>query len=99
MPPHSEKLNRKKLKAVTLSEGRYLLRSNLTGEDSSAIWNLHMRLVEIEDCFRNLKGDLSIRPHTNPDKTQKLIPAQLDLALPEQAPPRITAQQTLEPLS
>jgi transposase len=160
-------LNRKKLKAVTLREGRYLLRSNLTGEDPSAIWNLYMRLVEIEDCFRNLKGDLSIRPiyhqlehrieahifiaflafclhttlrhqlrrkapgltprsvfeqlagiqmldvkfptsdgrtlvlqrHTNPDKTQKLILAQLDLALPEQTPPRITAQQTLEPLS
>lgn len=55
-------LDRKKLKATTLREGRYLLRSNLTGEDPAHIWNLYMRLVEIEECFRNLKGDLAIRP-------------------------------------
>jgi transposase len=160
-------LNRRKLKEVTLREGRYLLRSNLTEEDPARIWNLYMRLVEIEECFRNLKGDLSIRPiyhqeekrieahimisflafclhttlrhklrqkapgltprsvfeqlagiqmldvkfpttdgrtllferHTTPDKLQKLLLAQLGLELPEQSPPRITSQQTLEPLN
>jgi hypothetical protein len=158
-------LDRKKLKAATLREGRYLLRSNLTGEDPARIWNLYMRLVEIEECFRNLKGDLSIRPvyhklehrieahifiaflayclhvtlrhklrqkapgltprsvfgqlsgiqmldvefptsdgrtlvfqrYTSPDQTQKLLLAQLGLELPEQSPPRITAQETLDP--
>jgi transposase len=160
-------LNRKKLKEATLREGRYLLRSNLTEEDPARIWNLYMRLVEIEECFRNLKGDLSIRPiyhkeeerieahimisflafclhttlrhklrqkapgltprsvfeqlgaiqmldvkfptgdgrtllferYTTPDKTQKLLLAQLGLELPEQSPPRITSGQTLEPLN
>lgn len=61
-------LNRGKLKAATLREGRYLLRSNLTGEDPALIWNLYMRLVEIEECFRNLKGDLSIRPIHHQDE-------------------------------
>ena len=158
-------LNRKKLKQVTLREGRYLLRSNLTQEDPARIWELYMRLVEIEECFRNLKGDLSIRPihhqlearieahimisflafclhttlrhklrqkapgltprsvfeqlasiqmlevkfpttdghtliferYTTPDKVQKLLLAQLHLELPEQSPPRITRDRTLEP--
>ena len=55
-------LNGKKLKETILREGRYLLRSNLTEEDPARIWNLYMRLVEIEECFRNLKGDLAVRP-------------------------------------
>ena len=126
-----------------------------------------MRLVEIEECFRNLKGDLAVRPiyhqdpkrieahimisflayclhvtlrhklrqkapgltprsvleqlagiqmldvkfptsdgrtlfferYTTPDKLQKLLLAQLGMELPEQSPPRITSQQTLEPLN
>ena len=132
---------------------------------------LYMRLVEIEECFRNLKGDLAVRPiyhqdqkqigahimisflayclhvtlrhnlrhnlrqkapgltprsdfehlagvrmldvkfptsdgrtlhferYTTPDKTQKLLLAQLGLELPEQSPSRITSQKTLEPLN
>ncbi len=36
--------------------------------------------------------------HTTPDKTRKLLLAQLGFELPEQSPPRITDQQTLEPL-
>lgn len=55
-------LNRAKLRQATLREGRYLLRTNLADEDPARIWSLYMRLVEIEECFRNLKGDLSIRP-------------------------------------
>jgi hypothetical protein len=37
--------------------------------------------------------------YTTPDKPQKLLLAQLGLELPEQRPPRITNQQTLEPLN
>ena len=136
-----------------------------TQEDPAHIWELYMRLVEIEECFRNLKGDLSIRPihhqhearieahimisflafrlhttlrhklrqkapgltprsvfeqlaaiqmldvkfpttdghtliferYTTPDKVQKLLLTQLHLELPEQSPPRITRDRTLEP--
>lgn len=34
-----------------------------------------MRLVAIENCFRNLKGDLSIRPisHLDPERVEAHI--------------------------
>ena len=56
------RIDRKKLRAVYRREGRYLLRSNLCQEDPGKLWELYIKLVEIEEAFRNLKGDLSIRP-------------------------------------
>ena len=56
------RLDRKKLRAVYRREGRYLLRSNLCQEDPGKLWELYIKLVEIEEAFKNLKGDLSIRP-------------------------------------
>jgi hypothetical protein len=35
---------------------------------------------------------------TTPNKTQKLLLAQLDLQLPLQSPPRITSEKSLDPL-
>ena len=126
-----------------------------------------MLLVQVEEAFKNLKGDLSLRPihhqleerneahsfisflafclhatlrhklrlkapgltprslieqmsaiqmldvhfpttdgrtlvfkrYTMPNKTQKLLIAQIDLELPPQSPPRITSKQTVEPLA
>jgi hypothetical protein len=55
-------LNRKKLRQVRRREGRYLLRSNLTGRDPAELWQFYMRLVEIEAAFKNLKDDLELRP-------------------------------------
>lgn len=55
-------INRWKLQQIHRREGRYLLRSNLTGEDPSELWEKYMTLVQVEEAFRNLKGDLSIRP-------------------------------------
>jgi hypothetical protein len=55
-------LDRKKLRNVYRREGRYLLRSNLSEEDPGKLWELYIQLVQIEEAFRNLKGDLSIRP-------------------------------------
>jgi transposase len=163
----SYSLNRNKLREVTRREGRYLLRSNLCSEDPARIWRLYMLLVQVEEAFKNLKGDLSLRPvhhqleerieahifisflafclhatlrhklrlkapgltprslieqmsaiqmldvhfpttdgrklifnrYTMPDKTQKLLIAQLGLELPPQSPPRITSNQTVEPLA
>ena len=43
-------------------EGRYLLRSNLTGEDPATLWRYYMQLTEIEPAFKELKDDLAIRP-------------------------------------
>lgn len=55
-------LDREKLRAVRRSEGQYLLRSNLTGEDPAELWQNYMNLVRIEESFRTLKGDLGLRP-------------------------------------
>jgi len=38
------------------------LRSNLTKTDPAVVWPYYLQLVEVEQAFRNLKGDLAIRP-------------------------------------
>ena len=58
----SYRLNRAKLKKVRRREGRYLLRTNLTEQDPVKLWNYYLQLVVVEEAFKNLKGDLAIRP-------------------------------------
>jgi len=55
-------LRKDKLRSVRRREGRYLLRSNLSGEDPAALWRYYIQLTEIEQAFKELKGDLAIRP-------------------------------------
>jgi hypothetical protein len=55
-------LNRKKLRDTRRREGRYLLRSNLCEKDPALLWRLYTLLTQIEEAFKNLKGDLAIRP-------------------------------------
>lgn len=43
-------------------EGRYLLRTNLSGADPKVWWEYYLQLVAIEAAFKDLKDDLSIRP-------------------------------------
>ena len=43
-------------------EGSYLLRSNVTGGDPAQLWAFYLQLVEVEQAFKELKGDLAIRP-------------------------------------
>ena len=43
-------------------EGGYLLRSNIKGDDPGYLWRLYLQLVEVEQAFKELKNDLSIRP-------------------------------------
>src|SRR2546423_5180264 len=43
-------------------EGRYLLRTNLAEEDPAKLWSHYLLLVAVEEAFKNLKGDLAIRP-------------------------------------
>ncbi len=173
VPTHGEEINaqtfyfrlrKKKLREVRRREGRYLLRTNLTEEDPGKLWRYYMQLTQVEEAFKNLKGDLEVRPiyhqkesriqahifvsflayclhvslrekarrkapgltprsvlekfgamqmldvhfpttdgrelifqrYTQPETDQKLLLAQLNLELPAQSPPRITAKQELE---
>jgi len=56
------RLDRDKLRQARRREGRYLLRTNLTDDDPARLWGLYLQLVSVEEAFRNLKGDLAIRP-------------------------------------
>ena len=58
----SFQLKRKKLREVRRREGCYLLRSNLMGEHPAELWRYYIQLTEIEQAFKELKGDLSVRP-------------------------------------
>jgi transposase len=155
------RINRTKYRRAYRREGRYLLRSNLSADDPAKLWQYYIQLTEVEEAFRNLKGDLAIRPihhqlesrieahifvsflayclhvtlkhrckqhatgltprsvleqlkamqmidvqiptvdgrwltmsrYTQPDKAQRLLLAQLQLALPQQPPPKITSRQ------
>lgn len=71
----SYSLNKDKLRATLRREGRYLLRSNLSGEDPGQLWKLYIRLTEVEEAFKNLKGDLSLRPnfHQREDRVEAHI--------------------------
>ena len=55
-------LDKPKLRRVRRREGRYLLRSNLTAADPARIWEAYLQLVEVEAAFKDLKGELAIRP-------------------------------------
>jgi transposase len=56
------RLQKKKLREVLKREGRYLLRTNLKETDPAKVWEFYLQLVEVEEAFKNLKGDLAIRP-------------------------------------
>src|SRR5438552_1892489 len=51
-----------KLRQVRRREGRYLLRSNLSGEDPAKLWQFYIQLTQVEAAFKDLKDDLSLRP-------------------------------------
>jgi hypothetical protein len=58
----SYRLNRQRLRRARRREGRYLLRTNLIASDPAQLWSLYLQLVAVEEAFKNLKGDLAIRP-------------------------------------
>jgi transposase len=68
-------LDRKALRAVCRREGRYLLRTNLTTRDPVQVWEEYLQLAEVEAAFKDLKGDLSIRPiyHQKSDRIEAHI--------------------------
>ncbi len=160
-PTFEFKLRRDKLRVARRREGRYLLRSNLADRAPAQLWEFYLQLVQVEQAFQHLKGDLAVRPlyhqkeerieahiflaflayclhvtlgrrlkdlapgltprsvlekfaalqmidvhlpttdgreviltrYTQPEPEQRLLLEQLKLKLPEQPPPRITAEQ------
>ena len=58
----SYRLDRNKLRKARRREGRYLLRTNLSENDPAQLWSYYLQLVAVEEAFKNLKGDLAIRP-------------------------------------
>jgi hypothetical protein len=56
-------------------EGRYLLRTNLTESDPAKLWEYYLQLFAVEEAFKTLKGDLSIRPiyHQDPKRIEAHI--------------------------
>src|SRR6516165_7826619 len=55
-------LQPEKLRKVWRREGRYLLRTNLSGRGPAELWQFYIQLVEVEAAFKNLKDDLQLRP-------------------------------------
>jgi hypothetical protein len=66
----SYRLRKDKLRQIRRREGRYLLRSNLTETDPAIVWNYYLQLVQVEQAFRHLKGDLAIRPIFHQEQTR-----------------------------
>ncbi|MBI2861643.1 MAG: IS1634 family transposase [Chloroflexi bacterium] len=58
-----------------LSEGCYLLRSNVREWDAEELWHAYTQLTEAEAAFRIQKGDLRIRPiwHQKEERVQAHI--------------------------
>ena len=50
------------LRRMRLQDGAYLLRSNLEAMDPDLLWRQYVQLTEVEEAFRVLKSELSIRP-------------------------------------
>lgn len=69
------RLRKNKLRQVRRREGRYLLRTNLTEEDPARLWQYYMQLTQVEEAFKNLKGDLALRPiyHQDQDRIEAHI--------------------------
>jgi hypothetical protein len=55
-------LNRAKLRRALRHEGRYLLRCNMPAQAPETVWENYLLLTRIEQAFRDLKGDLALRP-------------------------------------
>ena len=72
------KLDRDRLRQVRRREGRYLLRTNLTAGEPTQLWAFYIQLTEVEQAFKEIKHDLSIRPIFH--KTEARIEAHIFVA-------------------
>ncbi len=58
-----------------VTEGAYILRSNITDSSAEELWNLYIQLTEVEAAFRIQKSELKIRPlwHQKAERTKAHI--------------------------
>ena len=68
-------LDRKRLRQRFRREGRYLLRSNMKTTSPETVWENYLLLTRVEQAFKDLKGDLSLRPigHQREDRIEAHI--------------------------
>ena len=55
-------LREDRLRAQRQREGRYLLRTNLPAGNPAELWKHYILFTEVEQAFKDLKGDPAIRP-------------------------------------
>ena len=73
------------------------LRKLASGLTSRAVLEKFAAIQMVDAHFPTTDGrELVFRRYTQPEKDQKILLAQLGWELPEQAPPRITAQGRME---
>jgi len=60
---------------LRLTEGHYLLRSNITDWEAKDLWEAYIHLTDAEEAFRIHKSDLHLRPlwHQKDDRIQAHI--------------------------
>ena len=58
----SYELNKTTLRVARRREGRYLLRTNIKETDPAKLWEFYLQLNEVEQAFKELKGELALRP-------------------------------------
>jgi hypothetical protein len=56
------RLRTAQLRRMRRREGHYLLSSNLSAAEPAQLWQYYLQLTEVEQAFKELKGDLAIRP-------------------------------------
>lgn len=66
------KVRRDLIRKAWRQEGRYLIRTNLDEKDGAKIWEYYLQLTEVEQAFKELKGDLALRPiyHQREDRIE-----------------------------
>jgi transposase len=71
LPPEGEKVspenftysfNRQTYRQMIHRDGKYFLRTNQTGKNPIELWEQYMLQTRVEQSFKELKSDLSIRP-------------------------------------
>jgi hypothetical protein len=94
------RLDYAKLREAHRREGRYLLRSNLLENNPKDLWEFYMRLGEVEQAFRTLKGDLGLRPvyHSRESRIESHVFVAF-IAYSLSATPRLMLSQTASGLT
>jgi transposase len=68
-------INKPALRHARQTEGQYLLRSFQCGVKPEQLWEFYIQLTEVEQAFKDLKQDLSVRPvfHQKDDRIEAHI--------------------------